>query len=83
MCIRDSPETVQVKNYETDDSADELDMENDSKNLQDLTATGTFLLLNLVGRCLDFNSEGEVFNYTDNLEEFVKNKLGRILCKRK
>ena len=70
----DIVETVQVDNCEGDDSDDELDTENDSENVP--TATDMLSLLSRVGgRYFEANSEGEMFEHVDKLEQFVENKI--------
>ena len=73
MCIRDSVEIVQAENCENDESADELDTENDMTGVP--TATGTLSLLRRVRRFLEPNSEGEIFEHVYKLEQFIENQV--------
>ena len=73
MCIRDSPKTVKVKNY--NDSADELDTENDNENLRVLNATDMLSFLSRICRYSETDSEDEMFDLVDELKQFVENKV--------
>ena len=70
---------LRFKNCESDKGADELDTE----NLRVPTATDTLSLLRRARRYSETNSEGDMFDHTDKLEQFVENKLVQNVCKTK